>query len=203
MTKENNSNRENQARPADRAQTLAEQLQSIHPADLFQGAHILAEFAGEAMRDTSFTAGHGGTFSEEEELAITIKVVLRDSPKEFSSLLPDYARLLGMVRTFLVRQGGNTLAISQIDRIVKALAVDDAAAVVAAPAPAGLQPWLKDKAVIAAAVCLSLLLFDLTSDHFPIYQLLAAIALIAGVCPLMFRIGAKHGSIQTPVKAKP
>jgi hypothetical protein len=63
--------------------------------------------------------------------------------------------------------------------------------------------WFQDKAVIAAAVCLALLLWDLTSDHFPIWQLLGAIALLSGVCPLMYRIGAKHGNVQTPVGAKP
>lgn len=204
MRQDNNSSiKGNQARPSDRAATLAGRLASVHPADVLQGSTILAEFAGSNMQDPAYTAGHGGTHSQTEELAATVIAVLRSSPREFSGLLPDYVRLLGMVRAFLIRQDGNALAIAQLDRIAKALAVEDAAVIAAAPARPGLRQIVHDKAVIAAAVCLALLLFDLTSDHFPIWQLLAAIALLAGVCPLMFRIGAKHGSLQTPVKTKP
>jgi hypothetical protein len=205
MMKENSSNQGNQARPSDHANTLAQQLQSIHPADLFQGAHILAEFAGEAMRDASFTAGYGGTFSETEELAATIIVVLRDSPKEFSSLLPDYVRLLGMVRAFCVRQGGNELAIAQLNRITKALAVDADVAVIAAdPAPARRAAhWLKGKAVIVAAIALAFLVWDISSDDLLLWQIVAALGLVAVICGAAFRIGQRSRMLQTPVITSP
>jgi hypothetical protein len=198
------SNKGNQARPLDRAQTLAGQLARVHHADLRTTLEILTEFTGTHMQDASFVSPTGDTHSAAEELALTLLMVWRDRDV-FHEVLRDYGHLLNMVRAFLVRQGGNTLATCQIDRIVKALAVDADAAVIADPAPArpNLRQLIRDKAIIAAAVCIALLLWDLTADHFPIWQLLCAIALIASVCPLMFRIGAKHGSIQTPVKAKP
>jgi hypothetical protein len=198
------SNRDNQARPADRANTLAGRLSAVHHADLVKGATILAEFAGSNMQDPAFSKGHE-TNSEAEELAYTVLAVLRSDPKEFDGILPEYMRLLGLVRAFLIGQGGNALAIAQLDRIETALASTfhgEHGTTAAVDVPR-VRRWLMDKAVIAAAILLALFVWNATSGHCETWRLLAAIALVAGVCPLMLRIGAKHASLQTPVKTKP
>jgi hypothetical protein len=192
MRQNEQSKRGNQARPSDRA-TLAGRLSEVHPANIRQGLQILEEFADAQMRDAAFTAGHGGTHSEAEELAVTLQVVLRDRDA-FDSILIDYIRLLSMVRTFLTRQGGNELAINQINRIEKALAVEDAAADPAPILRAG--HWLKSKAVIVAALSLALLIWDISSDDLLLWQIIAALGLVGCIGGAAFRIGQR---LQTPV----
>jgi hypothetical protein len=57
---------------------------------------------------------------------------------------------------------------------------------------------LPEAAAICAAILVALLVWNLTVDHFALWQLLAAVALIAGVCQLC-RLGYKRAQLQTPV----
>lgn len=202
LSSNNSSTKGNQARPADRA-TLAGRLASIHSADVLQGASILAGFASEAMQDATFTAGHG-THSQAEELACTIVAILRDSPKEFSNILPDYLQLLAIVRAFIVRQDAHNAAIAQFDRITSCLAMNDIGVIQnAAPVRPGLRQWrqiMRDKAVIAAAVLMAVFFWAVTSAHCATWHILAAIALVLGICGAAFRAG-QHG-LQTPVQIR-
>jgi hypothetical protein len=54
---------------------------------------------------------------------------------------------------------------------------------------------MKDKATIAAAVCLAFLLWDISSDGLPLWQIIAAVLLVATICAAGYRLGR----LQTPV----
>jgi hypothetical protein len=196
------SNKGKNAQPLNRALTLAGQLSGVHHVDVQQTLQILTEFARAEMRDASFASPTGGTHSEAEELGATLIMVRNEVDAEsFTAFLHDYVRLLGMVRTFLTRQGGNTLAIAEIDRITKGLAVEEA--VITDPAPvrrAGIQPWLKSKAVIVAAIALALHVWDISSDGLMLWQIIAAIGLVGCIGGAAFRIGQR---LQTPVTTSP
>jgi hypothetical protein len=194
-------------------QQLAGQLAGVHPSDLDTLLKTLCEFGWQFYPEQKNTIPEEGSLTglvEVLEKAHVLWIVHPDLTTEgdggasFLDFLDDVGRLLELARTYFASIEGSIVC-EQLERIAANLNLQSAsAAVIADPAPVRRTVrWFQDKAIIAAAVCLALLVTDLCSDHFPIWQLLAAIALISGVCPLMYRIGAKHGSLQTPVKAKP
>jgi cobalamin biosynthesis Mg chelatase CobN len=187
MRQNDNSSNRDKARPADRATTLAERLQSLHHANIRQGLEVLGKFASEEMQD-----------AQAEELAATLRVVWRDKDV-FDAIMIDYLHLLNMVKAFLIRQGGNSLAVAQLNRIENGLDVSTfhgehgTSAVVDVPP---VRRWLMDKAVIAAAILLALFAWNVISGHCEPWRLLFAIVLVAGICGAAFRAGQR---LQTSV----
>lgn len=62
--------------------------------------------------------------------------------------------------------------------------------------PGTVRRWYHGIAAPAAAICVALLLWDISSDHLPLWQIIAAIGLVLAICGAAFRLGQR---LQTPV----
>jgi hypothetical protein len=189
---------------------FADRLSLLHPADLSHILRSIAEFGYQfypvidLSRDE--TVKCIDRLHQATDLAHTLAVVFKDVYHHpFSTCLPrceanvhlfmaDVHRVFGLATDYFTsecndeRRGDADLVLAQLQRFMAVFGGSPSSSAshkIHVP-----HPFASSLSVLAA-ICFAGLVWDLVADHFPLWQLLAALALVAAFGALFFRLGQK------------
>jgi hypothetical protein len=205
---EKNPKGTNRAAPPSSAQLtkLASDLAGVHPSDLNQLLQVITQFGWQLHpedRDAPFPPAEPlDGIRKIIEMSRTLWLVHPSEVKGegFAGFIGECGRLLELAQAYFASisfasSGFASIEASavcaQLDRIAASLAGHNAA-VITLPS----RQLIRDKVVIAAAIALGLLVWDITSDDLMLWQIISALGLVAVICGATFRIG-QRSQIQT------
>jgi hypothetical protein len=182
-------------RPASaQLRAFADRLSSLHPADIRHTLWAIAEFGYQfyPVLDKA-PAKFVDQLHEATDSAFTLVVVFREvSEFGFREFMDDVAKVFDLAIGYFTsayNDGENQdacLVLAQLRHRRSSLA--GAGAPVSAQhlnrAPSGYLATI-------AGICVAVLIWDLVSDHMPLWQLLAALLLVGAFGGLAFRLGKK------------
>jgi hypothetical protein len=197
---------------------FADTLSSLHPADLGHILRSIAEFGYQFYPVIDLSRGETVQFidhlHEATDLAHTLAVVFKDVYHHpFSSCLPKcevnvHLFMTDVHRVFYLAIGYFTsecnddrrkdadLVMAQLQRL---LAGSTSMPSSTPSQKINVTHTLASPLSILAAVCFAGLVWDLIADHVPLWQLLAALALVIAFGGLVFRLGQKAAASITGV----
>jgi hypothetical protein len=189
---------------------FADRLSSLHPADLSHILQSLSEFGYQFYPVIDPARGETANLidplHEATDLAHTLAVVFKDIYHHpFSDCLPrceanvhlfmaDVGRVFDLAIRYFIsacnddRRREAELVVGELQRLRSLLSNTPS---VMARQTANASHPLASPLSIFAAICFAGLVWDLVADHFPLWQLLAALVLVAAFGGLVFRLGQK------------
>jgi hypothetical protein len=182
---------------------FAERLSSLHPADIRHILWAIAEFGYQFYPLVDVHSDAPVKFvdplHEATDSAHTLGVVFREvSEYSFPEFMADVARVFDLAIDYFTsacndgRRRDAYLVLVQLRHLRNSLGCDGAGT----PLPLSAQHQQPSRALsshlaIFAGICVAALIWDLLSDHMPLWQLLAALLLVGAFGGLVFRLGQK------------
>jgi hypothetical protein len=182
-------------RPASaQLRAFADRLSSLHPADIRHILWAIAEFGYQFYPVVSDTPDEFvDQLHQAADSAHTLGVVFREvSEFGFEDFMADVARVFDLAIGYFTsayKDGENHdayLVLVQLRHLRSGLKCPGAAT----PAQQASRAPNSHLAIIAG-ICVAALIWDLVSDHMPLWQLLAALLLVGAFGGLAFRLGKK------------